>query len=377
MKLIRRIYNYCIYLLRSYIYNYLDYRTNRHIVVIESDDWGSIRMPGRLEWEELLKMGYAVDKRPYERYDTLESVDDLESLFSVLRKHRDSKGNHPVITANMLVANPDFEKILQSGFRKYYYESIDDTYKKYFGDTRVIDLMKIGIKEGLFMPQFHGREHFNVTQWMSGLQKADKDLLVSFKLGMCGIAPKSNPSIGNKMMNAMHAENEHDQEIINSIVLEGLRLFESFWGFKSESFVAPCYLWSAETEKILAKEGVQLIQTSRCSKPTYKSPVRFFYTGKRNSLGQIYSVRNCSFEPSTDTSEVTAKKLLSQVEQSFCQHKIAVISSHRINYVGGIDKANRTKTLDMLNEFLTLLLQKYPDVEFMSSDRLYKILNKK
>ena len=151
MKLLKKIYNYSIYVLRRHIYASLDYRTNRHIVVIESDDWGSIRMPRRSDWEELLKMGYAVDRRPYERFDTLESIDDVEALFKVLRKHRDSKGNHPIVTANMLVANPDFKKILNSGYRDYYYESVSDTYKKYFGNARILDIMKTGIKEGIFM----------------------------------------------------------------------------------------------------------------------------------------------------------------------------------------------------------------------------------
>lgn len=58
----------------------------------------------------------------------------------------------------------------------------------------------------------------------------------------------------------------------------------------------------------------------------------------------------------------------------FKNKHIAVISSHRINYVGGIDINNRIKNLKLLDEFLSALLMKYPDVEFMSSDQLIDIL---
>ncbi len=51
--------------------NLLGWRTSRKIVVIESDDWGSIRMPSHDVYTKCLKEGYPVDKNAYERYDSL------------------------------------------------------------------------------------------------------------------------------------------------------------------------------------------------------------------------------------------------------------------------------------------------------------------
>lgn len=65
---------------------------------------------------------------------------------------------------------------------------------------------------------------------------------------------------------------------------------------------------------------------------------------------------------------------MKEIGQAFKNNHIAVISSHRINYVGGIDINNRIKNLELLDEFLSTLLMKYPDVEFMSSDQLIDIL---
>jgi hypothetical protein len=89
------------------------WHTSRKIVVIESDDWGSIRMPSREVYEKLLKKGIRVDNDPYNKFDSLASEQDLETLFDVLKKFNDKNDNHPVITANTVIANPDFNLIRQ------------------------------------------------------------------------------------------------------------------------------------------------------------------------------------------------------------------------------------------------------------------------
>src|SRR5665648_998167 len=80
------------------------WRTNRRIVVIESDDWGSVRMPSIEVYEKFLKAGIRVDKDPYCRYDSLATKDDLEALFEVLSSVMDSTGRRAVLTANSVVA---------------------------------------------------------------------------------------------------------------------------------------------------------------------------------------------------------------------------------------------------------------------------------
>lgn len=359
--------------LRSAYCERKDFRSSRHIVVFESDDWGSIRMSNKKDWDKLLKMGYAVDKRPYERFDTLESAEDLEALFEVLSKHKDCKGNHPVITANMLMSNPDFEKIENSGFQEYYYEPIAKTYERYYCDTKVLELMRQGMEDGLFMPQSHGREHFNVSQWMRGLQAGGEDLLTAFHHGMCGIAPKAHPEKGNQMMNALRAQDINEQEQIDKIVAEGLQMFEKMWGFCSQTFVAPCYCWNKTTEATLVKNGVKLIQTSRSNKPAFNDTKHFYYSGQQSPDGLKYSVRNCAFEPSTNGKGSSIDALMKQVDAIFAKQKVSVFSTHRINYVSGLSENNRQHTLTLFDQFLTTLLKQYPNVEFLSSDKLNSI----
>ena len=122
-------------LAKHYI-NLRGWKTNRKIVVIESDDWGSIRMASLKSYTNLLKRGIPVNENKFTSLDGLERTDDLKQLFKILRKHHDTKGNHPVITACAVVANPDFKKIEASDFSKYYFETIEKTYES-CGEPRI------------------------------------------------------------------------------------------------------------------------------------------------------------------------------------------------------------------------------------------------
>ncbi len=78
------------------------WHTKRKIIVFESDDWGSIRTSGKKELEKLSEKYPASFADPYNRLDSLESNEDIEALFDVLRSVRDSKGNpEPRLVLNL------------------------------------------------------------------------------------------------------------------------------------------------------------------------------------------------------------------------------------------------------------------------------------
>lgn len=354
------------------LYEKLDKCVSRHIVVIESDDWGSIRVPSKEVYEALKSEGYAMDTRPYERYDCLECNEDVEALINVLMKYRDFKGHPPVITLNYLSANPDFLQIEKDKYQKYSLIRLEDTYKRTVQSANVLSLIKQGISFGVFRPQCHGREHFNILEWLDALRGGDRDLLTAFRYGMCGIFPQIKPSLGNKYMVALRSVSDESQQYVCDAVCQSLEMFEETWGFQAKTFIAPCYTWSDKIEKELCKNGVELLQGGRVRRSSDNRSDKYMFVGQKSN-GLIYSVRNCFFEPATDSSYST-KALMSEIEHVFRNKHIVVISSHRINYVSGINKNNRDKNLKFLDEFLSTLLMKYPDVEFMSSDQLIEIL---
>jgi len=76
------------YLSRIY-YNLPGWRTNRKIVVIESDDWGSIRMPSKEAFNNLQATGIDLlsdEGFRFNKYDSLATSADLELLFEVSLK---------------------------------------------------------------------------------------------------------------------------------------------------------------------------------------------------------------------------------------------------------------------------------------------------
>lgn len=78
------------------------WRTNRKIVVIESDDRGSLRMSSIKAYQDLKNKGVSLDQGAgarYNQYDTLASKEDLEQLFDVLRRVKDKNGKAAKFTA--------------------------------------------------------------------------------------------------------------------------------------------------------------------------------------------------------------------------------------------------------------------------------------
>jgi hypothetical protein len=357
------------------------WHTNRKIVVIESDDWGSIRMASKNAYQALLKSGLPVDKDFYNKYDSLESEDDLTALFGTLKQFKDQSGNYPVITANTIVANPDFERIKESNFTNYYYEHFTRTLNRYSIHSSTFDVWRSGINEGFFQPQFHGREHVNVAMWMKALQDSDKEMLLAFDQQVFGISSNNENNKRANYMAGFDYRTTAQLESVKQIVKEGLQLFEDIFEFKSQSFIAPCYVWSGDLEGVTSEQGVRAIQgipyqyMPCIGKESYQRKMHF--TGNKNQYGQTYLVRNAFFEPTLDENHFSMYATIKRIESAFIWRKPAIIGSHRINYTGTLVEANRTNNLVQLRKLLATILKKWPDVEFMSSDQLSAIIESK
>lgn len=347
-------------------------KIQKRIIVFESDDWGSIRMPSKQTYDYLLKQGIPVDKNAYEKNDSLESETDITCLFDVLMKYRDKNGNHPIITANTVMSNPDFDKIKADNFTTYHYELFFDTYERYYANKKqMIKLWKDGIKEQIFIPQFHGREHYKVDKWLDSLRTGDKQDLYYFDLGIVGLISHITHKIGSDYLVVLNSKETCEIEADNQKLIEGLDLFEKLFSFRSKTFIAPCYTWSPSHEYALKKGGVTHFQGISMQRVPY-SKSKFHYLGMRNNLSQKYTVRNAFFEPSKDRNAVD--NCLNRIENAFFWHVPAVISVHRLNFCGEITEANRSTNIKLFDSLLKKILKRWPDVEFMSSDQLATLI---
>jgi len=357
--------------------------TRRKIIVIESDDWGSIRMASKSSYNYFRKLGYPVDQCHYARFDALECNEDLEQLFEILASVKDQNDHPAIITANQIVANPDFERIKASGYQEYHYELFTDTLKHYPQHDRVFSLYNEGIEHQLLLPQFHGREHLNVRRWMSSLQHGNQASLDTFEQQMFSVHLPYDPGNKNEFMDSFDYDHFEDVDFIEKIVKDGLKLFNQIWGFQSKSFIAGCYIWHSSLEKTLASEGVRyiqgmVIQSEPIAEPgTFNYKKRYHYQGQKNCYGQRYLIRNAFFEPSLNSSFDWVSDCVNRIETAFSWYKPAIISSHRVNFMGFIDPSNREKNLNLLKQLLSKIVKRWPDVEFMSSDQLGDLMSEK
>ena len=356
------------------------WRTQRQIVVIESDDWGSIRMPSKEVYNHLLRGGYSVDRDLFSRYDSLERGEDLAALFDVLQSVKDKNGNSAMITADCVVANPDFDKIESNDFSTYSYELTTDTYKHQPGCENSYELIKQGMIEGVWHPQLHGREHLNVIRWMKALQDGDEIAHLCFSQRHFSLTKKASPKVKARYMDAFANVGLLDEEA--KMVKEACDIFEKMYGYRSKSFIAPCYIWKRELEPILKSNRIDYLQglplqQIPVSDDPLKCKTKYHYLGQKNRHGQLYLIRNAFFEPYKGGSENGVDECLGRVALAFKCHKPAIISSHRLNYIGTLDMDYRDKNLYQLKSLLTKIKENWPDVEFMSSDQLGDIINEK
>lgn len=347
------------------------WHTDRRIVVIESDDWGSIRMRSGEAIKQLRKLGLKITD-PFNQYDALASEEDLSCLFEVLTKFKDREGNHPVITANTIMANPDFKKIQESDFKEYHFELFTDTLQKYPDHKGSFMLWKEGMKNKVFHPQYHGREHVNIFRWLRALKSSENAVKKGFDHQVFGLREEKG-SFRDSFMRALDFQNKEQLEILEKNLLEGLELFKNVFGYASRSFIAPSYVWNEQIEQKLALNQVKYLQgiayqyIPKIGKEALQKEIH--YTGQRNQYRQIYLIRNAFFEPSLYKKK-TIEETLNRIEIAFRWNKPAIIGSHRINYIGYLEKRNRDENLILLRDILKVISKKWPEVEFMTTDQL-------
>jgi hypothetical protein len=338
-------------------------------------------MPSKEVYNKLLKYGIRVDQCPYNSYDSLASEEDLTALFEVLMKFRDKNGNFPVITANTIVANPDFDKIRASGFKEYYYELFTETLKRYPNHTNSFQLWKQGMQEGLFFPQFHGREHVNISRWMRALQENLVETHYTFNSGLFGISTNITSEKRRSYMAALDFEEISELENQKKIITDGLNYFEKIFGYRSMSYIATNHVWHSSLETELYNSGIKYIQGSSFQRQPEgnNKPYKMIRhrNGEKNELDQVYLSRNCSFEPSMYNSTRIVDNCLDDMASAFRWGKPAIISSHRLNYIGSIVPENRIKNLNLLAELIKTALIKWPQIEFLTSVQLGDIITGK
>lgn len=358
--------------------NFSAWRSQEKIVVIESDDWGSVRLPDRRLTHEMGKRGLLGATSRFDQIDCLETREDLELLLNVLDKPRNSDKTRVTMTMNTIMGNPDFDAIREDSFAHYHHESFLDSYKRYSGASHK-DLWMSGIESNLIRPQFHGREHLKCDLWMRDLKSGRKRTRQAFDYSFYGVRGDTSSRYQSNYLAAFWAESFDELAEARSVLEEGLAMFEQVFGFRSKSLIPCNFIMPLELEEDACKLGVELIQGQRGQAfPVLNRDGRLsrrrVRTGKINTHGQLFSVRNVVFEPFSSSTKDWVGSALTQIGQAFRFQTPAIINTHRANFVGGIDTRERDKNLALFDTLLSRIFSCWPDVRFISSDQLLEKL---
>lgn len=356
--------------------------TRRKIIVIESDDWGSVRMPSTDTFVKLVNQGVDLESIDYARYnhnDTLANQKDFECLYEVLSGVKDKNGKYCVFTAVSVVANPDFKKIKESNFSEYYYEPFTTTLSRYYPNEDVFSLWREGIDKQLFVPQFHGREHLNVIAWMKALRMHDTNTVLSFNEGMWGFVPESKNGFNVENQAAFQLTDLSDLTEHKKIIVQGLDLFNSLFGYRARYFVPPNGPINNSLNYVLAENGIKFRSTAKIQHESVgfgKDKRVIHWLGQKDLSGIRFITRNCFFEPSQEGKD-WIDSCMNDIRIAFYWHKPAIISSHRVNYIGALNPKNRERSLQLLTSLLKSIARTWPEAEFMTSVQLGELFNSK
>lgn len=341
-------------------------------LIIESDDWGAVRMPSNKTYEKLCQHG-AGEGCFFDKYDSLESAEDLERLAEVLTSVKDKNGNNVVFQPYVVVANPNYDKIEEDQFSSYYYESFLDTYSRAPHTEKSFSVILEGIDAGVWHPQSHGREHIQVFRWMKALSENSlvKEEFYSHAFHS-GCIPK-----GIDYYSAFDAGSSEEVDGMKLILADSVRLFKEIYGYNPISFCPPCGYVDKNIVDFLPEVGLMLGPGSfkfLDGKGHYSSCQKFW--GNNWTGGVKLYRRNCKFEPARNHNIDWADRCMAEIDIAFRCGKPACIDTHRVNFIGSLCQSNRDDSLRQFSRLLNRVVTKWPDVEFATSESIYNFMSK-
>lgn len=348
--------------------------TNRKIVVFISDDWGDLRIYSKEEYERLLSQGVPVDRSAHTRIEGVASHYDLLRLFEVLNSVKDKNGKPAVLSPFMIMANPDFDKIEEVSFARYFFKPFTDTLSEQPDGIKTLHAWMDGISEGIFLPELHGREHVNVPVWMRRLQSGDETYRFCFNNRF---AHYTSPDMKVPIVATYFYEKEEDFQYIDDSLAEGIRLFESVFKKKPVVFNPPNAIFHPRYYRTLISDGVKNIDSSHWRMEpdgTGNIKKRRYKFGAISREGVVHFISNCAFEPVNNNSNVIGNTL-KQIAAAFRWGKPALINTHRINFVTGRNSNHVDRCLKDFSNLLKSIIKRWPEAEFMGAGEFGHFMN--
>jgi len=164
---------------------------------------------------------------------------------------------------------------------------------------------------------------------------------------------------------------------MKQVLIEGVQLFKDIFKYNAEYFVPPNGHINNSLNETLYENGIKYRAVAKVqAEPLGNGETRMVlhWLGQKDRTGIRYLTRNCFFEPSHPGKD-WIDSCLYEIQTAFRWHKPAIISTHRVNYIGRLRPENRDRGLKQLSALLKEIILKWPDVEFMTTPELGKLID--
>lgn len=366
------------------LHSFLSVRVKQPLVVFQSDDWGFDRLGTLDAFNEFQKRSIMALKGGMATKDFLETEEDVSLLREVLTERgvRHLGDNPAVFTCNAVMANAHWDKIRYGGEGEFVAENVVDSYQRLHGNVDGFHALKDGVSDGSIDLQFHAWVHLQYGAWQKAYNEGDRAVTMGTELGICGVESTwAKTRMGRSNFLAALDWQCKDEGYISMLNAwkRAFLDFESVWGVKPTSFIAPAYIWNKQIERELGALGLQSVQ----GLPYQLIPIgrgnfkRKYRRMRFNPHGILYTLRNCYFEPGEDYSKDYVAPCLKRMESLIGWGVPVIINTHRFNYMGGFDPDHRSHGLRELDRLLGAIRKQWPDVRFIGTRELTTILSEK
>ncbi len=317
----------------------------RHpVCIVESDDWG----PGEAS-----------------------HAGALSRIREVLLRHRDVEGRPACMTIGVLLAVPDCAAIAKADGSAYARQTLLDPRHAPIRET-----LQAGERTGCFALQLHGMEHIWPASLMNAVLIEDPEVSGWLRDGV-GWHTEALPSAlqSRWVDGSVLPSRGLDASDIKLAVDEETSLFEQVFGCVPRVVVPPTFVWNATVERAWAAKGVNVVitpgrrLTGRDAQGRPAMSDRSILNAQKGDGGVIYLVRDVYFEPALGHRAAT---VVPEIAQRFALGRPALLETHRFNFVRS--EAECTLSLNELDALFGQVRDSWPDLRFMSSERLVGLL---
>jgi len=338
---------------------------SRPLVLLQSDDWGRVGVRDREGYEQLRASGIHLGENPYDYY-SLETAEDVIALRDLLKRHRDSTGRPACLVMNFLLANLDFQRTADSGCKNISLKPLSQGLPGAWKRPGLFEAYRQGISDDVFYPALHGLTHFCRRAVERALvSPGDRnDLLHTLWKAETPYIYWRMPWIGYEYSNP---EKPHpgflDAEAQDNLIAEAAREFRKFFATAPLSACAPGYRANSDTCRAWSDCGIRVAQDgSGGAMPPHM-----------DEWGMLNLHRTIDIEPFER--DLPLEKYVQLAESCFERGIPAIVSVHSINFHSSL-KDFRGPALRVLDEFLSALEAKHPDLLYAHDINLYELVTR-